>query len=80
MRQIRPLAHKWSDFANFLELQDPGMPDVHNHSDEEALKVVVTRWMIRTGNTPTWGEVSGLVRHIGFPELADAINRVYVTG
>ncbi|CAI8043556.1 hypothetical protein GBAR_LOCUS24156 [Geodia barretti] len=63
MRQIRPLAHKWSNFANFLELQDPGMPDIHND------------W-----EYPNMGEVSGLVRHSGFPELADAINRVYVTG
>ena len=36
--------------------------------------------MIRIARTPTWGEVAGLVRYSGFPELAEAIDRVYVTG
>ena len=50
------------------------------HSEEKTLELIINRWMIRIGRTPTWKEVAGLVKYSGFPQLADAISGVYVTG
>ena len=80
--QLRPqVASKWYQFGESAGIQKEVLEGfLKSCSPEDCIVEMLDYWLRKSANKPTWRDVAGVLKLIKLSQLANNIERVYVTG